>query len=69
MSLTVTQSKPNSHSKYWKYFTNAIEYIINHSENIVFLLWGNNAKEVKKQFINNKNINKHYFLESAIAVH
>ena len=52
MSLTVTESKPNSHSKYWKYFSNdIIKYIIVNKKNIVFLLWGNNAKKVKQNLL------------------
>ena len=53
-SLTVLQSKPNSHLKYWKGFSpKVIEYICANQENIIFLLWGNNAKNAKK-FISGK---------------
>ena len=58
MSLSVTKSKPNNYSKYWKYFTNKIiEYIVNNNNNIVFLLWGNNAKNIKKiNYLLRKNL-------------
>lgn len=60
-SLTVREHCPNSHSKYWKPFTqNLISYISNYSENNVFILWGNNAKK-NKHLIDNK---KHLILES-----
>ena len=53
-SLTVLQSKPNSHLKYWKGFSpKVIEYICENKENVIFLLWGNNAKNAKK-FISGK---------------
>lgn len=60
-TLTVRESSPNSHYKYWKGFTDkVIDYILSNSENIVFLLWGNNAKKLLK----NKNHKSHYILES-----
>ena len=61
-SLTVRQSKPNSHLKYWKGFSDEIVKYINDNSNnkIIFMLWGNNAKKMKK-IINNE---KHYILEA-----
>lgn len=60
-ALTVRQFNSNTHSKQWVNFTNKIiEYISNEMENIVFILWGNDAKK-RKQFINEK---KHFILES-----
>ena len=48
-TLTVEEGKPNSHLKYWKGFSdNIIEYISKNSNNIIFILWGNNAKKSKK---------------------
>ena len=62
-SLTVRQSKSNSHYKYWQELTdNLIKFISNEKENVIFVLWGNFAKQ-KKQLIN--TINKHHILESA----
>jgi len=54
--LTVREGSPNSHKgKGWEYFTNRIIEILNYREDpIVFLLWGNNAKE-KTRIITNKN--------------
>jgi uracil-DNA glycosylase len=60
-SLTVRQSNPNSHLKYWKGFSDKIvKYINDNSEKKIFLLWGNNAKKMKK-FI---NLEKHLVLEA-----
>ena len=61
-SLTVVKDTANSHSKIgWEKFTNKIiESISNNKENIVFILWGNNAHE-KMEFI---NPNKHYIIKS-----
>ena len=49
-SLTVHERLAGSHLKIWEKFTNnIIEYISNHSKNdLVFILWGNYAKEKKK---------------------
>ena len=46
-SLTVRQSKPNSHLKYWKGFSDEIVKYINDNSNnkIIFMLWNNNAKK------------------------
>ncbi len=54
--LTVREGSPNSHKgKGWENFTNRIIEILNDREDpIVFLLWGNNAKE-KIKIITNKN--------------
>ncbi len=61
-ALTVKAHSANSHKELWQWFTDAvIEKISSTTENIVFILWGNNAKS-KKQFI---NTNKHYILEAA----
>jgi uracil-DNA glycosylase len=61
--LTVEKDKPNSHKKKgWEIFTDAIIKKLNDKdEPIVFILWGNNAKE-KKKLITNK---KHLILESS----
>tara|TARA_B100000029_G_C17300009_1_gene860277 strand:- start:59 stop:814 length:756 start_codon:yes stop_codon:yes gene_type:complete len=60
-SLTVREGNSNSHSKYWKEFTdNIIKFLSDKKENIIFLLWGNFAKN-KKALINQ---DKHYILES-----
>ena len=61
-SLTVIEKTPNSHQKIWSPFTDKIiEYISNNSDGIVFMLWGNFAKN-KKKYI---NLDKHYILESS----
>ena len=41
--------------------TNAvIKHIVENSENVIFMLWGNNAKKIKKLF-REELIDKHYF--------
>ncbi len=61
--LTVRGGLANSHRKKgWENFTDAVIKKLNEREKpIVFLLWGNNAKE-KLQFITNP---KHYVLSAA----
>ncbi|QJC29629.1 uracil-DNA glycosylase [Enterobacteriaceae endosymbiont of Plateumaris pusilla] len=61
--LTVKEGLANSHSNIgWEKFTNNIIKIIsNNYKNIVFLLWGKNAKK-KIDFINKK---KHYILTTS----
>ncbi|WP_346934628.1 uracil-DNA glycosylase [Clostridium sp.] len=58
--LTVREGEANSHkNKGWENFTDKIISLLNEREKpIVFLLWGNNAKE-KTKLINNPN---HYIL-------
>ena len=60
--LTVEEHKPASHAnKGWETFTDEIIKIINKKdEPVVFILWGNYARE-KKKFITNPN---HYIIES-----
>ena len=61
-SLTVLQYKSNSHKKIWKKYTdNIIKLISNELENIVFILWGGNAKNKKKLINKNKG---HLILEA-----
>jgi uracil-DNA glycosylase len=61
--LTVVENKPGSHANIgWQTFTdNVIKKISDHKEGIVFLLWGNFAKN-KKSLIDSS---KHFILESA----
>lgn len=59
-TLTVRESSPNSHFKYWKGFTEKIvNYILEKNDKIVFLLWGGNAKKLIKE---NEYDNKHLIL-------
>ena len=60
--LTVEEHKPASHSnKGWETFTDEIIKLINKKDKpVVFILWGNYARE-KKKFITNPN---HYIIES-----
>ncbi len=62
-TLTVREGLANSHSKFgWQTFTdNAIKALDKIDSTIVFILWGNNARD-KKKFITNKN---HFVIESA----
>ncbi len=61
-SLTVSESKPNSHSLYgWKIFTdNCIRYISENKSGVVFLLWGNFAKG-KEEII---DTDKHHIIST-----
>lgn len=61
--LTVVESKPGSHANIgWQTFTdNVIKKISDQKHGIVFLLWGNFAKN-KKSLIDSS---KHFILESA----
>jgi len=60
-ALTVECHKPNSHAKHWERFTEmVIDYMSKNNDKLIFLLWGNNAKE-KKKFIDG---DKHYVLQS-----
>lgn len=60
--LTVREGEANSHrNKGWENFTDRVISLLNEREEpIIFLLWGNNAKE-KIKFITNP---KHYILTS-----
>lgn len=62
-SLTVEKDKPNSHKNIgWHEFTDTVIQKLNDKDTpVVFILWGNNAKE-KKKFITNS---KHLVIESA----
>ncbi|HHT62818.1 MAG TPA: uracil-DNA glycosylase [Clostridia bacterium] len=61
-SLTVVANMANSHrNKGWEHFTDAVIQLINKKDApVVFLLWGNNAKE-KGKYLNNP---KHLILKS-----
>jgi len=59
-TLTVFEKVSNSHKKIWKGFAeDLIQHISNNSEGIIFVLWGNDAKKLKK-YINDT----HYVLEN-----
>lgn len=62
-SLTVEAGQPNSHSRIgWTEFTDAvIKYLSDNCSGIVFLLWGNNARN-KRWLI---DTSKHHVLEAA----
>jgi uracil-DNA glycosylase len=61
-ALTVEQSKPNCHAKFWKKITDGIiSDISNKTSNNVFLLWGGNAHK-KMKLIDSKN---HYVFKCA----
>lgn len=60
-SLTVRENNSNSHKKIWNGFMEEVVNFINkEKENCVFILWGNDAKKIKK----NIDINKHLVLEA-----
>ena len=44
-ALSVPEKKPNAHKTYWKKFTNdLIQYLTKINPNIIYIMWGNNAK-------------------------
>ena len=44
-ALSVPEKEPNKHKNYWKNFTNdLIQYLTEVNPNIVYIMWGNNAK-------------------------
>lgn len=54
LSLTVEENKPDSHTWFWKdKMIQIIKMINNANKQIAFVLWGNNAKEIKKHLLNN----------------
>jgi uracil-DNA glycosylase len=54
-SFTCTVDKSNSHEKYWKPFTNQLlRYITYANPNVMWFLWGNNAKSIVSD-VNIKN--------------
>ena len=61
-TLTVREAKPNSHKRLkWQNFTDAaIKALNKNRENIVFMLWGNDAKR-KKRLIDTE---RHHIIES-----
>ncbi len=62
-SLSVEQSKPNSHQQVWFMFTDELIKIISEKcKNVVFVLWGSNAYEKKKLI---KNQETHRFVVSS----
>jgi uracil-DNA glycosylase len=60
-ALTVEKGKPCSHLKLWSYYTDRIiKHISEELNNIIFVLWGNYAKQKKKLI----DLNKHNILEA-----
>tara|TARA_B100000575_G_C23127492_1_gene653441 strand:+ start:1709 stop:2413 length:705 start_codon:yes stop_codon:yes gene_type:complete len=56
-SLTVREGKSNSHKKLWNGFMEkVVEYINENKKNCVFILWGNDAKKLKKLINNDKHL-------------
>lgn len=55
-ALTVEKSKPNSHKKIWKDFTQKLfEYISLNTEGLVVIAWGTEAQKHAKIFDNDKH--------------
>lgn len=60
-TFTVRQSKPNSHLKLWKGFSDRIiDYILENNKDIIFMLWGGNAKKI----IEKKDMSQQYVFKS-----
>lgn len=60
-ALSVPEKRPNAHKKYWKNFTNdLIDYLVKINPNILYIMWGNNAKAFGQK-LKNKLILKNSF--------
>lgn len=60
-ALTVPEKEPNAHKKLWKHFTNdLLVYLTQVNPNILYIMWGGNAKEhglrIEQELKNNNNI-------------
>ncbi len=61
-SLSVLESRPNSHRERWEFFTDMIvSAISDKTQNVVFMLWGNFAKKKRTLIHNQEN---HCILEA-----
>jgi uracil-DNA glycosylase len=61
-TLTVSENKANSHVRIWEGFAERlVKRISREQEHLVFMLWGNNAKYLKKYIV---NPTQHLILES-----
>jgi len=59
-TLTVFEKNSNSHKNIWKGFSlDLLKYISDNTENVIFMLWGNDAKKLSKVI----DSNKHHILE------
>lgn len=60
VTLTVFEKLSNSHKKVWKGFgVELIKYISDNKLDVIFFLWGNDAKKIKSSI----DIDKHHVLE------
>ena len=60
-ALTVPEKEPNAHKKLWKHFTDdLLVYLTQVNSDILYIMWGGNAKEhglrTEQELNNNKNI-------------
>lgn len=59
-ALSVPEKEPNKHKKYWKSFTNdLIRYLTRINPNIIYIMWGNNAKafgQKIERYLNSNNL-------------
>jgi len=55
-ALTVEQSKPGSHTALWQPFTIEVMKVLQQKTGIIYLLWGNHAKQFKKWIFNSNHI-------------
>ena len=61
-ALSVPEKAPNAHKKYWKHFTNdLIDYLVKFNPNILYIMWGNNAKAFGQKI--EKQINSKEFIQ------
>ena len=55
-ALTVEEGKPGSHIGIWKPFTEYVFQVLKKKSNIVYMLWGNYAKQYSRYINNNNNL-------------
>lgn len=56
-TLTVTPHKSGSHIKYWSYFMDElIKYIVDHNKDIIWLIWGEDARDRVEGLVPIENI-------------
>ena len=68
--LTVRKAEPNSHRKKgWENFTDRVIAALNQREDpVIFILWGNNAKEKQKMITNPQHHKQHYNIDRKSVV-
>lgn len=61
-TLTVERGKPNSHKGLWTPFSDAVIKALSSKEKLVWMLWGNEAKESVQKSIDDSTTSQHLIL-------